>query len=69
MNALLYMGIMENANPHPSDTFQVTLRGETAIQYWTQRSEALKKASQSQKDAIIATLNSIRETRKKMHAY
>jgi hypothetical protein len=28
----LYMGIMENANPHPSDTFEVTLRGERAIQ-------------------------------------
>jgi hypothetical protein len=28
----LYMGIMENADPHPSDTFEVTLRGETAIQ-------------------------------------
>jgi hypothetical protein len=28
----LYMGIMENADPHPSDTFKVTLRGETAIQ-------------------------------------
>jgi len=31
-NALLYMGIMENADPHPSDTFEVTLRGEKAIQ-------------------------------------
>ncbi|KAF4637707.1 hypothetical protein G7Y89_g372 [Cudoniella acicularis] len=28
----LYMGIVENADPHPSDTFEVTLRGETAIQ-------------------------------------
>jgi hypothetical protein len=28
------MGIMENADPHPSDTFEVTLRGETAIQAW-----------------------------------
>jgi hypothetical protein len=31
-NALLYMGIVENADPHPSDTFEVTLRGEKAIQ-------------------------------------
>jgi hypothetical protein len=26
------MGIVENADPHPSDTFEVTLRGEKAIQ-------------------------------------
>jgi hypothetical protein len=28
------MGIVENADPHPSDTFEVTLRGEKAIQAW-----------------------------------
>jgi hypothetical protein len=41
----LYMGIMENADPHPPGTFEVTLRGETAIQAWTRRSKTTEKAS------------------------
>jgi len=39
----LYMGIMENADPHPSDTFEVTLRGEQLSRHWTRRSKATEK--------------------------
>lgn len=60
----LYMGIVENADPHPSGTFEVTLNGETAIQASdvTKRSRRIRQV-QEQKNAMIARTNSSRETR------
>ncbi len=43
----LYMGIMVNANPHPSDTFEVTLRGEQLSRHWTRRRKPLNRQVQS----------------------
>jgi len=48
----LYMGIMENADPHPSDTFEVTLRGEKLSRHWTRRIGAIKGQGQVQTDAM-----------------
>jgi hypothetical protein len=46
-NARFVHGHRENADPHPSDTFKVTLRGETTIQALDARRKPLNRQFQS----------------------
>jgi hypothetical protein len=55
-NALLYMGRRRHANPHPSDTFQVTLRGETAPVSGHAEEKPSGEVSQGKKDATFDRL-------------
>jgi len=59
MNPLMHFctwAVRRHANPHPSDTFQVTLRGETAPVSGHAEEKPSSEVSQGKKDATFDRL-------------